>query len=130
VIVEPLLIKYKPKLYEVIQKLPPEKRVDFLFNSFHMFMAPRGESKMHNDVKDAIVVMFVIQMDDNCGGELEIGGTNSCINWQVGDAVLLDSKSYYHGSRSYDGKADRIIGLFIIHREFLWIHGINPNDVL
>jgi len=40
VIVEPLLIKYKPKLYEAIQKLPPEKRADFLFNSFHMFIGP------------------------------------------------------------------------------------------
>lgn len=125
-----MLEKYKPKLFQAIQNLPTKKKEDFLFNCFHLFMAPRGESKMHKDIKDAVVVMFVIKMDENCGGELEVGGADACINWKVGDAVLFDSKNYYHGSRSYDGKSERIIGLFIIHREFLRIHGIDPNLVL
>jgi hypothetical protein len=80
---------------------------------------------MHTDPNDLISFLFLIQMDANCGGGLEIGGTGNCIDWKVGDAILLDSAGLMHGTRNYTGDTDnRLVGIFIIHKNYLRINGI------
>jgi len=119
-----------PKLAEAIQTLPIEKRNDFVFGSFHLFMSPCGVSKLHKDVKDAISFLFVIRMEEGKGGQLEIGGSGKCVDWNVGDAILFKSSKYFHGSRLYTGDPpQRLIGIFIIHQEFLRIHGFSSDEI-
>jgi len=121
---------FKPKLYEAISKLAPEYKQLFEFGCFHMFMAIEGDSLMHTDDKDALSFLLPIQLEERAGGQFEIGGTRTCFDWKPGDGLIIDSRQYTHGSREYEGEAKRIIGLFIVHLEFLRFVGIDPSTVL
>jgi len=85
---------------------------------------------MHKDNKDMVSVLFPVEMEEGKGGQLEMGGTNRCFDWQVGDCVVVDSQHYTHGSRRFFGQKPRIVGIFIIHLEFLRLFGIDPNTLL
>jgi len=93
------------------------------YGSFHLYMASRGVSNMHRDENDLISFMFLIQSPGK-GGQLEMGGTKHAIAWEIGDAILMDTSSVYHGSRAFEGdENERLVGLFIIQKTFCHLHG-------
>jgi len=117
VIASQLLQKYRGDIAEVVGDM------DNPYGLFHLFMTPRGVSKMHRDRNDFISFMFLIQSPGE-GGELEIGGTKHAVAWEVGDAVIMDTSTVYHGSRAFEGDENgRLVGLFIVHKPFCSIHG-------
>lgn len=88
------------------------------YGIFHLFIAPRGESRLHKDKDDKLSFLILLKSDGK-GGELELGGTKFAISWKVGDVIILDSASILHGSRNFEGdKKNRIVGDFIIKKNF------------
>lgn len=117
-----LLRKWRPDLISRLEALPSEESY---FDLFHLFMSPRGVAKMHKDKNDFISVLFPIEMEMECRGSLEIGGTGQCFDWKLSDAVLLDSAKLFHGTRDYLGAIEgRLIGIFIVHNPFLTCNGV------
>lgn len=113
-----MLCCWRPELVDTLEKVPQEERP---FGLFHLFMTPEGASKMHNDRGDLIALLVLLSKDpSSSGGALEIGGTSYAVDWQIGEAILLDSAQLYHGSRDYCGNlGQRLVGIFIIHNAFL-----------
>jgi len=112
-----ILRKYRLDIFNVVDGL------DSPYGLFHLFMTPRGVSKMHRDKNDLISLMFLMRKSKN-GGELEMGGTDHGIDWDIGDVILLDSSKIPHGTRSFDvAKDSRMVGLFIIHKSYCRLHG-------
>jgi hypothetical protein len=114
-------------------------KLDNEFGIFHMFMSPAGGAGMHKDNNDYISCIFKIhQEQDTKGGGLEIGGAKICFNLKVGDVVIMDSDSLWHGTRGYQGnevveissKTDRLMGIFLIHRTFAGILGVERDDLV
>jgi hypothetical protein len=100
------------------------------FGIFHLFMAPRGYSDMHNDRNDYISVCVGIQTPKK-GGALEVGGIGKAFNIMEGDVLVMDTNELWHGSMSNTGREDseisspedRIVGIFILWKKFLRIKG-------
>jgi len=117
-----LLRKFRPDLVPALDQLPEEEKI---FGDFPLFMAARGMAKMHTDINDVVSVLFVMKSEPNCGGGLEIGGSDLVFEWEVGDIIILDSADLVHGTRDYLGSIDsRIVGIFILHKSMLRISGI------
>lgn len=116
-----VLRKRRPDIVGILDALPPKARS---IGDFPLFMAVQGVARMHKDTNDLVSVLFLIKSEGK-GGELEIGGTRTCFDWKVGDAIILDSSKLYHGTREFTGKPlDRIVGLFIIHKSILRVCGL------
>jgi hypothetical protein len=73
-----------------------------MFGLFHLVMFPCRVAKMHKDRNDYISFLFLIFMEKNCGGGLELGGMSHCCDWQLGDCILLDSDQFAHGTQFYE----------------------------
>jgi len=117
-----LLRRKRPDLCAALDALPVEEKK---FGDFPLFMAARGAAKMHKDLNDVVSVLVLIKSTPNCGGGLEIGGANMYLDWDVGDAIILDSSELVHGTREYLGNIqDRIVGIFILHKAMLRIHNV------
>ena len=122
-----LLKKYRPDITNLFQNYT-ENDPDFLFGYFHLFMAAQGLSTMHKDSNDLISFMFVIKQKEEAGGELEVGGTNKAIAWEVGDGIFMDTADLFHGSRQFEGpEEERLVGLFIIQKPFMRVKKLLPR---
>ncbi|MGZ4849754.1 MAG: hypothetical protein ACXV2C_00010 [Candidatus Bathyarchaeia archaeon] len=125
-----LLRRWRPDIIEILESKTTKKEGAFYdedspFGYFHLFMSPRGVAKMHVDRNDLVSLLFLISSDPNSDGSLEIGGSQHCFDWTVGDLVILDSASLYHGTRRYTGEFDnRIVGIWMIHKTFLAATGV------
>jgi len=121
VVASNLLRKLRPDVVALLADLKTPSQFDL----FHLFMSPEGTAKMHKDRNDLVAFLFLIDTDENCGGGLEIGGTDYCFNWRVGDAIILDSWALAHGTRKYLGeKKNRLLGIFVIQKPYLRVHSI------
>jgi len=117
-----LLRRFRPDLIPVLDQIPSTEKK---FGDFPLFMAARGVARMHKDFNDVVAVLFLIKSGKNCGGGLEIGGSGIVFNWEVGDAIILDSSKLAHGTRKYLGDVSkRVVGIFILHRSMLKIYNI------
>jgi len=122
-----LLWKYRDDVQKLVSDLDND------YNSFHLFMCPRGISKMHKDQNDLLSFMFKIQkVKSGGGGQLELGGTNLAIDWNVGDAIMIDSSQISHGSRLLNlenlekgAENERMVGLFLVQKPYLRVNGKN-----
>jgi hypothetical protein len=107
------------------------------FSLFHLFMTFAGASLPHFDRKDFFSFLFPLRLPEE-GGGLDFPKQQLTFNWRIGDCVLLDSDSLEHGSFLYKGKenpkllanTDRIVGLLVIHRPFLWLKGLEEREDL
>ena len=80
---------------------------------------------MHRDMNDYVSVLVHLSTTPNCGGGLEIGGSKICLNWDVGDVIILDSSKLVHGTQCFVGDLnDRIVGLWIVHKTILRLYSI------
>ena len=94
---------------------------------------------MHYDRNDFISVLVMIHLDDDQRGGLEIGGIDLAFNLKIGDVLILDTDQLCHGTEEgYDDSledvlsvsaTDRLVGLFIIHRSYLRLFGVDPNTL-
>jgi hypothetical protein len=115
------LRKYRPDVEEVIGPLT------FPFDRYHLFMCSEGGSGFHRDPKDYVSFIFVIE----CSGKrgiLELGGLGDAFKFSVGDAILLDSRALEHGTIG-EIEEGRKVGLFIVHRTFLYLLGVEKDKV-
>lgn len=82
-------------------------------------MAAKGSLYSHTDLNDYISLIFVIKKVGE-GGALDLVETDVMLEFEVGNAVILDSSQVVHGSRAFAGlPEDRLIGIFIIHKPML-----------
>jgi hypothetical protein len=117
-----LLIDKRGDVAGVLQE---RKMEEGLFGFFHLFMSPQGYCGMHHDRNDFISVAVGISTP-NKGGALEIGGTGKAFNLLRGDVCILDSDRLYHGSTKHEESDQvRIVGLFIIWRNYLRVKGLS-----
>jgi len=117
-----LLRKFRPDLVPALDLLPEAEKI---FGDFPLFMAAKGVAKMHTDINDVVSVLFVMKSEADCGGGLEIGGSNLVFDWEVGDVIILDSADLVHGTRDYlEDINSRIVGIFILHKSMLHISNI------
>jgi hypothetical protein len=102
----------------------------FPFDRYHLFMCTKGGSGFHRDPNDIYAFIFVIECDDSASdrGMLEIGGVGVGFKFGVGDAIMVDSKALEHGTVGYLNKG-RMVGIFIVHRSFLYLHGVDKQQV-
>ena len=70
-LVNTLLYKFQP---DVCFLLDFQKYCS-VFGHFNLFMCTRGTSNMHVDRTDLLAFLFLISVDENCGGGLELGGS-------------------------------------------------------
>jgi len=112
---------FKPEILQDLDEMQDHNR----FGDFHLFMSAVGVAKMHKDPNDYVSLLFMIQSELGQGGDLELGGADTSLAWDVGDAIILDSSKVYHGTREYNGLGeDRLVGIFIVHKNFMRIHDV------
>ncbi len=117
-----VLRRCRDQLVPILDNIPAGEKV---FGDFPLFMATCGVARMHFDRNDVVSILVLLSSPANSGGGLELGGTSKVLNWEVGDAIILDSADLAHGTRDFVGDLDeRIIGLFILHKPLCRVLGV------
>lgn len=116
------LCRFCPELCSKLDSVPYRD----VFGYFHLFMGTAGGSKMHCDRNDLISFLFMIDRSPGPSGGFELGGTDVVFKFDVGDAIILDSCAFPHGSRGdVFSMSNRLVGIFVIHKSMMRILGFN-----
>jgi len=107
-----LLQSFRPDAFSLLQQVPISEKP---IGGFPLFMAAQGIAKMHCDNIDYVSILVLIRTTStDCGGGLEISGSKTCINWVVGDVIIIDSAKLMHGTQAYTGDPDdRIVAMWL-----------------
>jgi hypothetical protein len=118
-----LLLEHSPHIHAQVHNLD-----DFIFSAFHIFYCAKGPASYHQDKTNYIAMLFPISLQSDAQGGLELPGQKIGFCWKPGDAVIFHSAKLEHGTRDYLGEDnDRLMGIFIIQRDFLYHFGISKS---